>query len=131
LDNFRIIFYLNKNEINIKNSPITPDNLGELILLIISDKISGKIAKEVFEDMFFTKKSANEIVEKKGLIQVSDTNQIESIIDEILNLNKDKVLEYKSGKTKLLGFFVGQAMKLSNGKVNPKLLNTILLKKLS
>ena len=122
---------LKKNEININNSPINSDYLGQLILLITDDKISGKIAKDVFEEMFYDKKSPNEIIENKGLVQVSDTDEIESIINEILQLNKDKVSDYKSGKTKLLGFFVGQAMKLSKGKANPKILNEILLKKLS
>ena len=121
---------LKKKDINITNNPISADFLGQLVLLIISDKISGKIAKDVLEEMFNDKKSPNEIVEKKGLIQVSDTKEIEAIINEILNKNKDKVSNYKSGKTKLLGFFVGQAMKLSKGKANPKILNDILLKKL-
>jgi aspartyl-tRNA(Asn)/glutamyl-tRNA(Gln) amidotransferase subunit B len=121
---------LKKKNINITNNPISADFLGQLVLLIISDKISGKIAKDVFEEMFNDKKSPNEIIEKKGLIQVSDTKEIEAIINEILNKNKDKVSNYKSGKTKLLGFFVGQAMKLSKGKANPKILNDILLKKL-
>ena len=98
-------------DVNIKKSPISPDYLGQLILLIISDKISGKIAKNVFEEMFNSKKSPNEIVKEKSLIQVSDTKEIEFIIDQILDANKDKVSEYKSGKTKLLGFFVGQSMK--------------------
>ena len=81
--------------------------------------------------MFNDKKSPKEIVEKKGLIQVSDTKEIEIIINKILNKNKDKVSDYKLGKKKLLGFFVGQAMKLSKGKANPKILNDISLKKLS
>ena len=122
---------LNKNEISILESPINPDNLGRLVKLILSDKISGKIAKEVFEDMFKSKKSPEVIVEEKGLIQVTDIKEIEKIINNILENNKDKVSDYKNGKTKLLGFFVGQAMKISKGKANPKILNEILLKKLS
>ena len=122
---------LNKNEINIINSPISAKSLGQLILLITTGKISGKIAKEVFEEMFYKKKAPNDIVEERELIQVSDTKEIEGIIDKILNINPDKVSEYKLGKTKLLGFFVGQAMKISKGKANPKILNQILLKKLS
>ena len=122
---------LKKNDLNIKNSPITAEHLGQLVLLIANDKISGKIAKDVLEEMYIQNKSPNEIVEKKGLIQVSDIQEIESIIDRILNDNKDKVSDYKLGKIKLLGFFVGQAMKLSKGKANPKILNKILLKKLS
>ena len=122
---------LKKEEININNSPITPDYLGQLVILITSDKISGKIAKDVLEEMFISKKSPRSIIENKGLIQVTDTKEIEIIIDKILNSNKDKVEDYKAGKTKLLGFFVGQSMKLSNGKANPKILNEILLNKLS
>ena len=106
-------------------------NLGQLILLIKSNKISGKIAKDVFEEMFISKKSPNSIVESKNLIQVTDTKEIEIMINKILDSNKDKVDDYKAGKTKLLGFFVGQSMKLSNGKANPKILNEILLNKLS
>ena len=121
---------LKKNDINITNSPISPNNLGDLVKLITSDKISGKIAKDIFEEMFLSKKSPTEIIEEKDLIQVTDKNEIEIIIDQILESNKDKVSEYKSGKTKLLGFFVGQAMKISEGKANPKILNEILKKKL-
>ena len=119
------------NDIHIINSPINEDNLGKLIKLILADKISGKIAKDVFEEMFSSKKSPEIIVEEKGLIQVTDTNEIEKIIDLILESNKDKVEEYKKGKTKLLGFFIGEAMKESKGKANPKILNEILTNKLN
>ena len=121
---------LKKNEIDISNSPVSADNLGKLIQLIKSDKISGKIAKEVFEEMFESKKSPEDIVQEKGLIQVSDKKKIENIVEVVLNSNQDKVKEYKSGKEKLLGFFVGQAMKESKGKANPKILNDLLVKKL-
>ena len=99
--------------------------------LITTNQISGKIAKDVFEEMFFSKKSPNDIIKEKGLIQVTDLNEIDNLIDEIIKLNIDKVEDYKSGKTKLLGFFVGEAMKLSKGKANPKILNELLIKKLS
>ena len=122
---------LNKNEMSILESPISADHLGRLVKLILSNKISGKIAKDVFEEMFKTKNSPDDIVEKKGLTQVTDTNEIEKIIDQILQTNNDKVVDYQKGKTKLLGFFVGQAMKASKGKANPKILNEILIKKLS
>jgi len=122
---------LKKNDILIKDCPISPDYLGRLVSLIVSDKISGKIAKEIFEQMFSSKKSPEDIIEDKGLLQVSDSKEIERIIDEILINNIQSVYQYKSGKTKLLGFFVGQAMKVSKGKANPKILNEILLKKLS
>ena len=122
---------LNKNEISILESPISADNLGRLVKLILSDKISGKIAKDVFEEMFKSKKTPEDIVEEKRLIQVTDINEIEKIIDQILENNKDKVLDYKNGKTKLLGFFVGQAMTISKGKANPKILNKLLTDKLN
>ena len=122
---------LKKNNSTIDNSPISPDNLGKLIQLIKSNFISGKIAKDVFEEMYNTKQSPDIIVKEKGLTQVSDTSEIEKIIDIILENNEDKVTEYKSGKHKLLGFFVGLAMKESKGKANPKILNQILMKKLN
>jgi len=122
---------LKKNVVDIIDSPITPTNLGKLVKLIISNKISGKIAKDIFEEMFETKKSPDEIVELKNLTQVSDKNEIENIIQNILEENQKEVEEYKKGKTKLLGFFVGRAMKLSKGKANPKILNEILIDKLN
>ncbi|HIC42141.1 MAG TPA: Asp-tRNA(Asn)/Glu-tRNA(Gln) amidotransferase subunit GatB [Pelagibacterales bacterium] len=122
---------LKKNEVEIHNSPITPYNLGQLVKLIISNKISGKIAKDVFEDMYKNSLSPEEIVNSRGLAQVTNVKEIELIIDQILKLNYDKVNDYKAGKTKLLGFFVGQAMQISKGKANPKILNDILIKKLS
>ena len=122
---------LKKNETEIHNSPITPDNLGLLVKLIISNRISGKIAKGVLEDMYQNKQTPGEIIDSKGLFQVTNVKEIELIIDQILKLNYDKVNDYKAGKTKLLGFFVGQAMQVSKGKVNPKMLNDILIKKLS
>ena len=122
---------LKKKNIDINNSPVTPENLGKLIKLILSDKISGKLAKDVFEFMFESRKSPETIVIEKGLTQVSDINEIESIIDKTLINNADKVDEYKKGKTKLLGFFIGQVMKESKGKANPKILNEILKKKIS
>ncbi len=121
---------LKKNNLDIQQSPITPENLGNLIKLINSDKISGKIAKKIFEDMFQSKESPEKIVEEKDLIQVTDAKEIEIIIEKILNDNQDKVKDYKKGKTKLLSLFVGQAMKESEGKANPKKLNQILINKL-
>jgi len=121
---------LKKNDLDINNCPISPDNLGKLIKLIISEKISGKIAKVVFDEMFYSKESPDKIVEAKGLAQLKDTKEIEIIIEKILNDNQDKVKDYKGGKTKLLSFFIGQAMKESKGKANPKKLNQILINKL-
>jgi len=121
---------LKNNNLSIQNSPISPNNLGRLIKFIISDKISGKIAKEVFEKMFLSKESPEKIIQDKGLIQITDNKIIEDIIDKILMNNMDKVKQYKAGKSKLLGYFVGQIMQESKGKVSPKILNEILNKKL-
>lgn len=121
---------LNREYIAIENSPVSPENLGALVDLITDGTISGKIAKEVFEIMFETKKDPTAIVEEKGLKQVSDTGAIEKMIDEILAANPDKVAEIKAGKDKLKGWFVGQIMKASQGKVNPALANQLLEQKL-
>jgi len=102
-----------------------------LVDLISNQTISGRIAKDVFEEMLASGKSAAAIVDEKGLKQVTDTGAIEKSIDEILAKNADKVAEYKSGKDKLFGFFVGQVMKSTGGKANPALLNELLKKKLS
>ena len=122
---------LKKNNLEIHNSPISADYLGRLIKLIISEKISGKIAKEVFEDMFITQKDPNIIVKEKNLVQLTDSNEIEKIIEKILQDNQDKVNDYLNGKKKLLGYFIGVAMKESKGKANPKVLNKILIDKLN
>ena len=122
---------LNENNIEIKNSPITPEHLGKLVKLIHGNIISGKIAKDVLIEMYKTKKNPEIIIEQKGLKQVSDTSEIENIVDEVLQENQQMVKQYLSGKEKLLGFFVGQSMKKSKGKANPKILNDILKTKLS
>ncbi len=121
---------LNKNNFDLSSSPVSPRDLGQLVKLISSNEISGKIAKDVFEEMFNSGKSARAIVDAKGLKQVTDQGEIEKVIDEVINENEKMVKEYLSGKDKLLGFFVGQAMKKTKGKANPKLLNELLLKKL-
>jgi len=122
---------LNENNIEIQNSPITPDHLGKLVKLIQEDIISGKIAKDVLIDMYNTKKDPETIIDKKGLKQVTNISEIEHIVDEVLKENKKMVEQYLSGKDKLLGFFVGESMKKSKGKANPKILNNILKTKLS
>ena len=98
--------------------------------MITSAKISGRIAKEVFDVMQEKDENPEQIVESRGLIQLSDPKELEKIILKILSINKDKVEQYKSGKEKLFGFFVGQVMKISGGKANPQLVNTILKSKL-
>jgi aspartyl-tRNA(Asn)/glutamyl-tRNA(Gln) amidotransferase subunit B len=122
---------LNKAGTDITQSPVSPKQLGELVDLISDNTISGKIAKTVFEKMIETGKPAKQIVDEEGLVQVTDTGAIEKAIDEILAANPDKVAEYKSGKDKLFGFFVGQTMKATGGKANPAMLNELLKKKLS
>lgn len=122
---------LNKVNKEIDESPISAAQLAEMISLIQDDTISGKIAKQVFEIMFETSANPKDIVEKHGLKQVTDTSSIEKSIEEVLAANPDKVAEYRSGKEKLFGFFVGQVMKATGGKVNPQALNDILKNKLA
>ena len=98
--------------------------------MITSGKISGKIAKDVFEKMQDHDKDPQQIVEKEGLTQQSDPKELEKIIFQVLSKNKDKVTQYKSGKEKLFGYFVGEVMKVSKGKANPQLVNEILKVKL-
>ena len=121
---------LKKNNIQFNQNPISPIYLNELVELIENKTISGKIAKDVFEIMFATSKSPKMIVKEKGLEQVTDDSAIEVFVDQVVNENKDKVKEYLSGKDKLFGFFVGQVMKVSQGKANPGLVNKILKSKL-
>ena len=98
--------------------------------MITSGKISGKIAKDVFEKMQDNDKDPRQIVEKEGLIQQSDPKELEKIVLEVISKNHDKVNQYKSGKVKLFGYFVGEVMKVSKGKANPQLVNQILKTKL-
>jgi aspartyl-tRNA(Asn)/glutamyl-tRNA(Gln) amidotransferase subunit B len=122
---------LNKAGKGITDSPISAEALGGLIDLITDNTISGRIAKDVFAEMFETGKPAKQIVEEKGLRQVTDTGAIDAAIDDIMTKNADKVAEYRGGKDKLLGFFVGQVMKATGGKANPALLNERLKAKLA
>jgi len=121
---------LNDKNLEISKSPISAKNLSKLVNLIKDGTISGKIAKSVFEIMSTGDKNPVNIVEEKGLKQQSDPKELEKLIDKVVNDNPDKVKEYKSGKEKLFGFFVGQAMKASGGKANPQLINDILKNKL-
>ncbi len=122
---------LNDKNLDIKDSPVTPKNLSSLINNISSGKISGKIAKKVFELMVETGEEPAKIIKEKGLKQQSDPKELEKIVIKVLENNSDKVSEYNSGKVKLYGFFVGEIMKASSGKANPKLVNDILKKKLN
>ncbi len=121
---------LNKAGKTLDESPVSAEQLGELIGLISDNTISGRIAKDVFAEMFKSSKNAGDIVEEKGLKQVTDTGAIEAMVDEVVNANPDKVEQYKGGKEKLFGFFVGQVMKASGGKANPAIVNELLKGKL-
>jgi len=121
---------LNNKNLEISESPISAKNLAKLINLIKNGTISGKIAKTIFELMIDGDVDPQIIVEEKGLKQESDPKALEALIDKIINDNREKAIEYKQGKEKLFGFFVGQAMKASGGKANPQLINEILKKKL-
>jgi aspartyl-tRNA(Asn)/glutamyl-tRNA(Gln) amidotransferase subunit B len=119
-----------ENEWDMTNPPLAPKGVAELLNLQGSGKISGKIAKKVLTQMLETKQSAEEIVEKEGLVQVSDESAIAEALTKILDANPSQVAAYLGGKEKILGFFVGQVMKVSKGKFNPGLVNKILKEKL-
>ena len=121
---------LNDNGLTIEQCPVAPDQLAELLKLIDGGTISGKIAKTVFDEMWKSGKPPKAIVEEQGLVQVSDSGAIEAIIDQIMAANMGQVEEYRGGKEKVFGFFVGQVMKASKGKANPAVVNELLLAKL-
>ncbi len=122
---------LNEKSIDIKDSPIPPTYLTELLTLINDGTISGKIGKEIFEESFETQKSPKQIVEEKGLKQISNEDEIRSIVKDILSKFPQEVEKYKAGNEKLFGFFVGQVMKETKGKANPALVNKIIKEELS
>jgi aspartyl-tRNA(Asn)/glutamyl-tRNA(Gln) amidotransferase subunit B len=122
---------LNKDNVEIKDAHVTAVSLAALLARIVDETISGKIAKEVFEQMWADRKSADEIIEAKGLKQITDTSAIETVIDEVMAANPKQLADYRSGKDKLFGFFVGQVMKVTGGKANPAQVNDLLKKKLS
>ncbi len=121
---------LKGEEEGIKRFPITPEKLSELLRLIDNGTISGKIGKDIFIEMASTGKRAGEIVIEKNMKQISDTSEIEMIISQIIQQNPDEASRYRMGQEKLLGFFVGEVMKATHGKANPKLVNETLKKKL-
>ncbi len=121
---------LNAQEKTIEESPVSADDLAGLLELIEEGLISGKIAKTVFEAMAQTGKPARQIVEEKGLIQITDTDAIEDLVSQIIARHPSEVEAYQNGKTKLLGFFVGQVMQATKGQANPKMVNEILNRKL-
>jgi aspartyl-tRNA(Asn)/glutamyl-tRNA(Gln) amidotransferase subunit B len=123
---------LNKEGLEIDQSPVSAQQLGGVLVRISDNTISGKIAKQVFEALWKGEgKDADEVIEAKGLKQVTDTGAIEALVDEVIANNPAQVEQYKGGKEQLLGFFVGQIMKASKGKANPGQVNQMLKKKLA
>ncbi len=122
---------LNKEGLSIMDSPVSPENLASLVRMIDEELISGKIAKTVFDEMFESGSSPESVVEKKGLKQLSDPDILDKVISQILEKNPKQLEEYRSGKDKMFGFFVGQVMKETEGRANPVMVNDILKAKLA
>ena len=125
-----VLGLLNTNGLPISESPVSASALAELLSLVESGVVSGTMAKTVFEDMAKTGKSPRAIVDEKGLAQVSDSSEIEAVVDKVLAENPSEVEAFKGGKTKLMGFFVGLVMRASKGKANPAVVNQLLNDKL-
>jgi aspartyl-tRNA(Asn)/glutamyl-tRNA(Gln) amidotransferase subunit B len=121
---------LNNENLNIRDSKVSSDKLGQLVLRIEDGTISGKIAKDIFEKMWISGKEVDEIIKDEGLEQVTDDKEIEAMIDEVIKSNPEQLEQYRSGKDRLFGFFIGQVMQASQGKANPKQVNDILKSKL-
>jgi len=121
---------LNQAEKSIAQSPIKPQQLGQMVALIEKGTISGKIGKQVFQEMWQSGKNPEDIIKEKNLVQISDSSAIEKMIDEVLAANTQQVADYRGGRTKLFGFFVGAVMKASKGQANPDMVNKVLLEKL-
>jgi aspartyl-tRNA(Asn)/glutamyl-tRNA(Gln) amidotransferase subunit B len=121
---------LKRDEREIEECPVPARHLSEMLQMMEDGVISGKIAKSVFEEMYRTGKRAPEVVKEKGWVQVSDSSEIDRMIDQVLAANPKEVEAYRKGKDKLFGFFVGQVMKATQGKANPQLVNELLKKKL-
>jgi aspartyl-tRNA(Asn)/glutamyl-tRNA(Gln) amidotransferase subunit B len=126
-----VLKVIKDEKISITDFTLSPENLGKLINLIDNNIISGKIAKEVFPEMLKSNVDPEIIVKEKGLIQITDTAEIEKAIEEIISHNEKQVEEYRSGKDKVFGFFVGQVMRATKGKANPQIVNDLLKQKLS
>jgi len=117
---------LNKDQVELENSKLTTELIGELLNNISDNTISGKIAKEVLEECYATGESPNSIIESKGLKQITDAAELESMLKKIVDDNPEQVAQFQVGKDKLFGYFVGQAMKETKGKGNPEIINKIL-----
>ena len=122
---------MNKAGLAISESPVSAASLGELLGLVADDTLSSRIAKDVFDEMFETGATPAGIVEAKGLKQITDTSEIETIIDDIIAGADQQVAQFRSGNEKVMGWFVGQVMKATQGKANPKAVNELLHRKLS
>jgi aspartyl-tRNA(Asn)/glutamyl-tRNA(Gln) amidotransferase subunit B len=126
-----LLRYLNEEKRDIRESPVSPAHVADLINLIENGTISGKIAKEVFEAMYKTQSKPADIVREKGLTQITDEETVMKAIEEAMSKNPAQLAEYRAGKEKLFAFFVGQVMKLTKGKANPQLVNDLLKKMLA
>ncbi|MFQ5894073.1 MAG: Asp-tRNA(Asn)/Glu-tRNA(Gln) amidotransferase GatCAB subunit B, partial [Nitrospinota bacterium] len=122
---------LNRDGREITESPVTPASLAGLLRLVADGAISGKIAKEVFEEMYATGRPAEAIVTERGLEQISDAEALETVVAQVLSDNTDAVERYRSGKTQVIGFLVGQVMKATQGQANPQVVNELLRSKLA
>ena len=121
---------LNRDGLSIENAPVSAEMLAGMISRLIDNSISGKIAKQVFDAMWQGEGSADEIIESKGLKQITDTGAIEALVDDVLANNPNQVEAYKGGQEKMMGYFVGQIMKASGGQANPGQVNKLLMAKL-
>ncbi|MCU7492534.1 MAG: Asp-tRNA(Asn)/Glu-tRNA(Gln) amidotransferase subunit GatB [Ignavibacteria bacterium] len=126
-----VLKILNETKTPVENFPIHPENLGRLINLINDNTVSGKIAKDVFQIMLGEDKEPGTIIKERNLVQITDTSELEGVIDRVIESNPKDVKEFLSGKEKVIGFFVGQIMKETKGKANPKAVNDILREKLN
>ena len=126
-----IFAVLNKDGLSISESPVSSESLGKLISLILDDTITGRIAKDVFEVMVGEGGDPENIIKDKGLKQITDIDEIEKMIDKLIAENPKQTQQYKDGNHKVAGWFVGQMMKISDGKANPQMVNELLKKKLN
>ena len=122
--------YLNDKQVDLQDTKLTPKHLADMIKLLMNETISSKMAKKVFKAIT-NGEDPNEYVKKNNLSQISDTNQLSEIINNVLNDNEQSIIDYHNGKDRALGFLVGQVMKLTHGQANPKIVNKLLLDELS
>jgi aspartyl-tRNA(Asn)/glutamyl-tRNA(Gln) amidotransferase subunit B len=126
-----VLRFLNEEKRDIRICPITPAALAEMIRLIEDSTISGKMAKDIVEEMYKTGRSPKAIIEEKGMVQITDEGALGAAIQKIMDANPNQLADYRGGKDKLFGFFVGQVMKATQGKANPQVVNDLLKKMLA